>query len=165
MEHSLPAHTTETTSYPPNIHFASTLTTTTLTDSTHLPDDQMVATHAQALEEHEENPSAEGTLERLVKTDDVPSEDPNVDDGQQPLGIVESCFPYLARRNHHHHHHHPQQQPSKGTLAQFAACGGMKCHAYDDEKEHPRTAKSRGSFLSTCCTGHHRSRREARSRQ
>lgn len=75
-----------------------------------------------------------GTLQRLVKEDlkfskDILSEDKDVDDGQQPLGIVESCFPYFARRNplaQHRPHHSPHSNSKIPVAAGF--CPGVKCY-------------------------------------
>ncbi|OQV23964.1 hypothetical protein BV898_02311 [Hypsibius exemplaris] len=111
----------------------------------------MMDAAAEAVHEHEEVPN--GTLERLVKPDElayeVPAEDKDVDDGQQPLGIVESCFPYLARRpsNQHHHRHHPAAAPAQKAPFTLGMCPGVRCYygTTGFDEDHHVCTKERSS--------------------
>lgn len=142
---TLDSSATETVVFPPQIHAASTNTTTTITDTVNFqPDRHVHRDDGNGLDLE----AQDGTLERLVnKTNElsyeVPSEDKDVDDGQQPLGIVESCFPYLARRNHHH------TAPGKGPFSQLGFCPGVRCYypsvGYDEEATQ-YAAVSRGMY-------------------
>lgn len=81
-------------------------------------------TMSQKITHHSDHEEDSGTLERLVKPEDVsydvPPEDAEEKD-QQPLGIVESCFPYLARRGPHHGRPH-----NNSSKSGFGLYPGMK---------------------------------------
>ncbi|GAU93332.1 hypothetical protein RvY_05290 [Ramazzottius varieornatus] len=121
----LPGQVTETETGPVEVSSFSVDTRPVMVDA---------QAHTSMNVEDSMDTTPNGTLQRLVKEDyepsnEIPSEDRDVDDGQQPLGIVESCFPYFARRNasNQHRPHHSPYQSSKVSAA-AGLCPGVRCY-------------------------------------